>query len=98
MPDVQLDYALMEEMQSVFQDSVQTLEDVQGAMQSIASTLEDGALLGQGGEALVDAIASVLNPALAKLQEKFEELVQDIAGAIQEFQEYDQTAASGFND
>ena len=98
MADVQLDYDMMEEMRSVFQNGVQILETTLGNMENIAGSLEDGALLGQGGNALVDAVRSGLNPKISKLLEKLEELAQDVEGAISEFQEYDSTAASGFND
>jgi uncharacterized protein YukE len=65
-------------------------------MEKIASTLEGGALLGQGGTAFVEAIRDSLNPAIGRLEEKYQELAVDVRKAIEEMQEADQESKGKF--
>ena len=88
-------YPDMEEMSRAFLQGVERLEDTLQEMQSIANTLEDGALLGRGGEAYVDAIRSKLCPAISRLNDKFQELDRDIKAAVRYAQEADKKS-SGF--
>ena len=54
--EIKLVYATAEDMIHAFQQGVEQLDNTMQEMQSIANTLEDGALLGRGGEAFTDAI------------------------------------------
>jgi WXG100 family type VII secretion target len=96
MPDVQMDYDLMEDMARLFREGAQQLEDLIRALQGIAGRLEDGALLGRGGDALADAIRSRLNARIAALQDKLAELSQDVNGALVDLRDGDTEAASRF--
>jgi|GEM_PF-1083319 len=69
---------LMDNMTQTFLQGVEQLQDTMQEMQRIANTLEDGALLGQGGEAFIMAIRGKLCPAISKLTDKFEELANDV--------------------
>jgi len=96
MPDVQMDYDLMEEMAQAFRDGAQHLEDLIRGLQNIAGRLEDGALLGRGGDALAGAIRDKLNSRIAALQDKLEELNLDVYGALVDLRDGDTEAASRF--
>lgn len=96
MPDVQMDYDLMEDMARLFREGAQHMEDLRSAMQNIASRLEDGALLGRGGDALAQALRNNLNSRIAALQDKLEELSMDVYGALVDLRDGDTEAASRF--
>ena len=96
MPDVQMDFDMMEELATIFRNGAQQLEDTQRAMQSIAQALEDGALWGDAGEMLGDGLRFRLNAKLARLQDKFEELAGDVSGALSDLRDGDHEAASRF--
>jgi WXG100 family type VII secretion target len=91
---IKMDYGLMDEMARGFDESTQTLEAVQKQVSSIAQELQDGGLLGQAGEAFVDALSTRLAPAIARLEEKFTELRQDIVAAKQDMADADSTSVS----
>lgn len=96
MPDVQMDYDLMEDMARLFRDGAQMLEDLSRHMENVAGRIEDGALMGKGGDALADAIRQRLNSRLAALQDKFSELGMDVYGALIDLRDGDSEAASRF--
>ena len=82
---IKLDYPLMEEMCRTFQKGIEQLENTLQEVQSIANTLEEGALLGQGGAAFTDALRSKLSPAIGRLTDKFKEMDQDVKAAMEQF-------------
>jgi WXG100 family type VII secretion target len=83
-------------MAKTFQKGAEELQDVMQEMQSIANTLEEGALLGRGGVAFVEAIRGRLSPSMSKLIEKFQELQGDVNAAVDYMREADQTSRSQF--
>lgn len=91
---IKMEYDLMEEMKRTFLQGVEQLQDTSQEMQNIANSLEDGALLGRGGTAFVDAIRSKLCPAIARLADKFKELAGDIQGAVDDMKRADEKAES----
>jgi WXG100 family type VII secretion target len=92
--EIKMDYDLMEEMRASFRQGSETLQDTQTEVQNLASTLEDGALLGDAGEGFTDAIRSKLAPAIAKLDQKFQEMVSDLQAAENAMREADQSSKS----
>jgi WXG100 family type VII secretion target len=94
--EIRVVYESMDEMSQTFRQGVEQLQDTMTEMQSVANTLEEGALLGVGGEAFVDAIRSKLAPALSKLTEKLEELDKDVQEAKQYAQEADKQSSGMF--
>ena len=86
---IKMDYGMMDEMSQAFQRGAQQLQETMQEMQTIATALEDGALLGRGGAAFVEAIRGKLCPAINKLNNKFDELEKDILQAKQDMQEAD---------
>lgn len=89
---IKLDYEKAEEMIRAFKDGTEHLQDTAQDMQSIASTLEDGALLGRGGSTFVESIRTKLCPALARLTQKFQELEGDVQKAVQAMKDADEAA------
>ncbi len=98
MPDVQMDYDLMEDMQRAFSDGAQHMEDLVRVLQGMAGRLEDGALLGRGGQALAEAVRDRLSSRVSLLGEKLEELSYDVMGALVALRDGDTEAASRFRD
>jgi len=96
MPDVQMDYDLMEDMARLFREGSQHLDDLQRSMQNIAGRLEGGVLLGRGGDAFAQAIRGNLNPRIRALQDKLDELGMDVYGALVDLRDGDTEAASRF--
>lgn len=89
---IKMEYARMEEMAKTFQKGSEQLKETQNQMKGIATTLQDGALLGQGGSAFADAINSKLCPAINKLEQKFQELQKDVMNAMRDMQQADATS------
>lgn len=94
--EIKLDYGKAEDMAKTFHAGMEQLQDTMQEMQNIANTLEDGALLGNGGTAFVEAIRSKLCPSLARLTEKFEELEGDVQAAIEYMREADEESRRQF--
>ncbi|HID51613.1 MAG TPA: WXG100 family type VII secretion target [Anaerolineae bacterium] len=87
--EIRMDYGLMEDMSKTFQMSVEQLQDTLSAMQNVANELEDGALLGRGGDAFTEAIRNKLSPAISRLIEKFQELAEDVNKAMEDMRSAD---------
>lgn len=87
--EIKMDYGLMEDMSKTFQQSVEQLQDTMQAMQNVANELEDGALLGRGGDAFTDAIRNKLAPAISRLTEKMQELAEDVNKAMEDMRSAD---------
>ena len=97
MPEeIKLVIPTAEDMIKTFVEGVNVLQETNSRMEKIASTLEGGALLGQGGTAFVEAIRDSLCPAIGRLEEKYQELAQDVRKAIEEMQEADQESKGKF--
>ncbi len=93
---IKLEYAKAEEMIRSFQQGREQLQRSLQEMQGLATTIEEGALLGQGGDAFVEAIRTKLTQSITKLSEKFEELAGDVAQAVKYMQEADKTSKAQF--
>lgn len=94
--EIKIVYEIAEAMAQTFQQSQQQVNETLSAIQNMASQVEGGALLGLGGDALVQAMREPLSSSLAKLSEKFSELEGDVKAAIQYMQEADATSAGKF--
>jgi WXG100 family type VII secretion target len=86
----------MDEMAQTFNQGVEQLQDTLQEMQTITNVLEEGALLGRGGDAFKEALRGKLSPTLSKLTEKFEELRDDVLAAKQYAEEADRQSKSMF--
>ena len=90
---IKMDYGLMQQMSQTFLQGVEQMENTMQEMQSIANDLEDGALLGRGGAAFTEAIRDKLCPAISRLTDKYQELAEDIAKAMDDMQSADSQSA-----
>jgi WXG100 family type VII secretion target len=93
---IKLDYGLAEDMIRVFNEGAEQLQDTMQEMQSIANTLEEGALLGRGGSAFTDCLRSRLCPSISRLTEKFHELAGDVQAAIELMRQAEEEARRRF--
>lgn len=91
---IKMNFPLMEEMARTFRDGAGTLEEAEVGVKQIIQLLADDTLLGQAGDALVDACASQLSPAISRLQEKLIELAADVEAAKDNMLEADRSAES----
>ena len=94
--EIRVVYPDMEDMSRTFQRGAEQLRDTMAEMQNIAGTLEDGALLGLGGQAFVEAIRSKLCPAIDRLAQKFDELDRDVKAAVRYAQQADRQSKGMF--
>jgi WXG100 family type VII secretion target len=94
--EIKLVYATAEAMIQTFGKGREQLDNTMQQMKGVADSLENGALLGRGGEAFTDAIRGKLCPAIEKLSAKFEELAGDVQKAIQYMEQADKTSAGKF--
>ncbi|MBK8051550.1 MAG: WXG100 family type VII secretion target [Anaerolineales bacterium] len=94
--EIRVVYPDMEEMSRTFKQGAEQLKDTLQEMQNLATVLEDGALLGNGGQAFVEAIRGKLCPAINKLSAKFNELDGDIRAAVRYAQEADRQSKGMF--
>jgi WXG100 family type VII secretion target len=85
--EIKMDYPLMEEMVRTFQSGRETLQDTSTELTNIADKMEQGALLGDAGEAFSEALRGTLLSAVTKLSEKFEELENDIKYAVDQMRQ-----------
>jgi uncharacterized protein YukE len=82
MVDVKMDYNAMEEMSAAFGRAKSTVETTKSQMTKVAKMLQDGALVGQAGSALGEAINNMLVKKLNLISEKMGEEQKDIKDAV----------------
>lgn len=95
--EIKMDYPLMDEMKRTFADGRQHLADAANELKSISEKLEQGALLGNAGQALTDAVRGTLMGAVQKLSDKFEELEGDIQYAVDQMHQAEAKTKQSFN-
>ncbi len=86
----------MDKMATTFGKAKQQLEETTQKMGQLAQQMSEGALLGNGGTAFVDAINNKLNKRLKVLSDKMGELQKDIKSAQQANREAEGTSKSLF--
>lgn len=96
MPDVKMNYGSMETMQKAFHQAQQQVEDSTAQMEKVASSLENGALLGSAGDAFKDAIRSKLEKCMKQIANQMGVLEKDINGALIATRDGVSTAQSRF--
>jgi WXG100 family type VII secretion target len=96
MPDVRMNYGTMEDMAKTFGQTHQQMNDTITAMEKVAKSLEDGALLGVAGDAFREAIRTKLNKRIKVISDKMKEMEGDIKGAVSATRDGVSTAQSRF--
>jgi WXG100 family type VII secretion target len=94
--EIKMEYPLMEEMKRTFQAGREQLGETSTELTSIADKMEQGALLGDAGEAFSESIRSTLLGAVQKLTDKFEELEGDIQYAVDQMRQAEEKAKASF--
>jgi hypothetical protein len=80
-----MDYADAEKMATILKQASEELKELASISRRWASVLQDGALLGEAGEALAAAFGSTLSPRVASLSDKAAEMGQDVLAAMEAF-------------
>lgn len=93
---IKLEYPKAEEMQKTFKAAGSQLEATITEMKNISKTLQDGALLGSGGAAYVEAVSTKLLPSLDKLRKKYDELDKDVKKAVDLMKQQDAQTKTTF--
>jgi WXG100 family type VII secretion target len=91
--EIKLDYPKAEKMASAFKKGKEELNGIKTALTKIASDLEGGAMLGDGGTAYVHAIREVFLKNLDTFIQKIEEEAADVDKAVKKMQAADSSAA-----
>ena len=94
--EIRVVYPDMEDMSHTFQRGAEQLAETMTEVQSLAQMMEDGALLGLGGQAFVEAVRTKLSPAIQRLEQKFRELDRDVRAAVRYAQQADAESKSKF--
>lgn len=96
MPDVRMNYGSMDEMKKAFHQAHEQLETTRAEMEKVAKLMEDGALVGQAGDAFKNAIRSTLMKRIQVIAAKMREMEGDIQGAVEATRDGVTTAQSRF--
>lgn len=96
MVDVKMKFNSMEEMRKEFTAAEKQLDESMREMKKVAKMMEDGALVGDGGTEMVQAINGKLLPRMTALHAKMGELAKDIDGAVRATRDGERTAQSRF--
>jgi uncharacterized protein YukE len=95
--EIKLDYPLMDEMKKTFAEGRGTLDEVMQALGGIADRMEEGALLGDAGEAFSNAVRGTLVDQVQKIWDKFEQLEGDIDFAVAQMRAAEEKAQKSFS-
>lgn len=94
--EIRINFPAAEEMISSFNAGRERVQDTISEMLKVAGMMEDGALVGEAGNAFVEAIRDGMVVSLGKLDEMIEELAKDVADAMKTMQDQDSGAAGKF--
>jgi WXG100 family type VII secretion target len=98
MADVRMNYGSMEQMGKSFHQAHEQLEQTIREMDKVVKMMEGGALVGDGGQAFMEALNHKLKKRLQVLKEKMRELEGDVHGAVARTRDGVQTAKTRFQD
>ena len=91
---IKMNYPMMEDMAHAFSNGAEVLEMALSEVIKIASSLEDGGLVGDAGDTLGEACRGPLANAIVGLKEKLEEMQSDVIAAKEAMQTSDTTSKS----
>lgn len=87
-------YADLEAMKQHCLETARRLQDTVKMAQAVAKQMNDGALIGDAGEAFANALNGPFTNSVNRLSDKFDEVASDIQGAIDDMKQADGKAAS----
>ena len=73
------------------------MDEVRQAIDNIAQTFENGALLGRAGDQFSNDLRCRLDPAINRLQDKFHELQLDILAAMVDMHDREDDVSGRFS-
>ena len=94
---IKLNYEQAEAMAKTFKEGASQLQQTMQEMQKLAQMLQEGALLGRGGNEFVTAINSNLCPSIKRMGDKFTELERDVRAAISYMRQADAESKQQFS-
>lgn len=94
--DQRMNYASMREMSRAFREASKQLEQTMQDMKKVSKLMQDGALVGDGGQAFVSAIDGKLMKRLQALQAKMQEMDKDIRKNVEAMGQAVDTAEDRF--
>jgi uncharacterized protein YukE len=78
MPEIKMDYDLVEEMRTEFRGGIEDLGDArQQLLKTIKALHDDEGLLGDGGDAFCNALSKLVTK-VDSITQKFEEMIVDL--------------------
>lgn len=95
--DIVADFNTMLELSRIFRAAHEAFAETATECKEMAGALEDGALLGIAGEKASNALQSVLGPGFQRLSDKFLELSDEIAQAVNDLSQGSNQSASRFS-
>jgi len=84
--DVKMDYDDVREMAATLREAAQRLEQLSADARRWSGRLKEGALVGEAGEAMAEALGSTLNVKAQSMAERTREMERDILAALESFQ------------
>jgi uncharacterized protein YukE len=94
--DQKMNYGSMREMSRAFRQASQQLEQTMNDMAKISKMMQDGALVGDGGQAFADALDNKLKKRLEVLRAKMQEMDKDIRKNVEAMGQAVDTAEDRF--
>lgn len=94
---IQMNYGMMQEMSQKCKETAQLLAETMREINQIAEQLDGGVLVGRAGGALSNGMRSRLNPSINRLQDKFNEISQDLMGAMSDLRSSDSKSSKYFS-
>ncbi|PKO13951.1 MAG: hypothetical protein CVU39_16350 [Chloroflexi bacterium HGW-Chloroflexi-10] len=94
---IKMNYPAMQEMAQHCKSTAQRLLETVRMAQQISQEMQNGALVGDAGEAFSNALTGAFVNSVNKLSQKFDELAKDIEGAVADMQASDKGAGGLFN-
>lgn len=94
--DVSMDIPAVENMSKVFGTMADVAKAISKALKIIIMTLKGMAFISFGATVALEQYLSRIQPRIEKLGNKFEELENDLQGAIRSFRDGDNTGSQRF--
>lgn len=93
---IKMNYEAMQEMAAHCKNTSQRLTETAKLAAQLANQMQNGALVGDAGEAFSNALTSAFSPAVGRLAQKFLEIAGDIEGAMADMRTSDGKAGGQF--
>lgn len=95
MADVKFDYDAIANLAQMFNQAGEELQSTAQTAQQMANVIESGALLGKGGQALVNSMPTFIN-SINKLAADYQAYAMKMYQAMQDMRAEDEEAAGRF--